>query len=479
MTDQGGAQSNEIESNRMESELAGMSDDVQELDFNGSARGAGIGGNGTGRGPGAGRRRAKIVAIVLVVLMVLAGAGYGGGWYWYHNLRPYPVLVDGKVVTVRSGDTLAKILSDNAYFGKTPGKLISLTGKVINTTDGEPVGVTLNGAAVAQDALASTRLKEQDEVTLANGGDRTEDHDVKAEAIPHGKKATNIVTGGTIQLHEPGADGVKETWVGKVSGETVDKGVTKQPVDEQTTAYRPHVPDGRKVIALTFDDGPSQFTPPMLDLFKEKGVHVTFFNIGTQAAEMKDVVQRMVDEGHQVASHSNTHPNMPKMTTDALRAELTAGFDDLEKAGVKTRMFRSPYGAFTNADWDRAGDLLSTNVLWDIDTLDWKLPGAQAIHDTVMAQAHNGAIVLMHTGGGNRQQDVDALPSIIDDLKGQGYEFVTVGELMAMDKEQRFPEWAIKGELPPAAGATADAAASAAASPSATASETASEAAKQ
>nr|WP_169275820.1 polysaccharide deacetylase family protein [Bifidobacterium sp. DSM 109958] len=461
----------------MASELEGVSDDdVQELDFNGSAYGAGPGNGGKGGKGGRRRGAGRIVAIVLAVVLVLSGAGFGGGWYWYHNLRPYPVIVDGNVVTIRSGESLAKILKDNAYFGKTPGKLISLTGKVINTTDGDPVAVTLNGAAVSEDALASTHLKEQDEITLTNGGDKTEDHDVKTEAIPHGKKATNIVTGGTIQLHVPGTDGTKETWVGKVSGETVDKGVTKEPVDEQTTAYRPHVPDGRKVIALTFDDGPSQYTTPMLDLFKEKGVHVTFFNIGTQAEEMKDVVQRMVDEGHQVASHSNTHPNMPKMTTEALRAELTAGFDDLAAAGVTTRMFRSPYGAFTNADWDRAGDLISTNVLWDIDTLDWKLPGAQAIHDTVMAQAHNGAIVLMHTGGGNRQQDVDALPSIIDDLKGQGYEFVTVGELMAMDKEQRFPDWAIKGEMPPTSG---DAAQSGDAAATATPSASPSESAKQ
>ena len=418
--------------------------DIQELSFNGSAYGS-----HHGRLPNQKRNTSKIVAAVVAVLLVLGAGGYGAGWYWYNHLRSYPVFIDDKVTTIRVGDSLEKILNDNAYFGKNPGKLISLTGKVIDDRGGDPVKVEVNGSEVPTDALTSTHLKEQDQVTLTNGGDATEEYDVKTETIPHGTKGTNIVTGGIIQLHLPGTDGTKETWVGKRSGDVVDKGVTKQPVDEQTTALTPKAPSDKKVIALTFDDGPSQYTEPMLDIFKEKGIHVTFFNIGVQAAEMPKVVQRMIDEGHQVGNHSNTHPNMPKMSTEALRAELESSFENNAKGGSNSRMFRSPYGAFTNKDWDRAGDLISTNVLWDIDTLDWKLPGAQAIHDTVLSHAHNGAIALMHTGGGNRQQDIDALPSIIDDLKAQGYEFVTVGELMAMDTEQRFPEWAIKGELPP------------------------------
>ena len=444
---------NDEENNaRMERQLEGVSDsDVQELDFNGSAYGP-----QPGKRAGGKRSAGKIVAIVLAVILVLAGLGGGGGWYWYNNLRQYPVLVDGKVVTIRNGQSLKTILDDNAYFGKTPGRLISVNGKVIDGQVGNPVEVAVNGVDVPEDKLASTRLKEQDEITLTNGTDKDEDHEVKVETIPHAKKATNIVTGGIIQLHLPGADGTKETWVGKVSGETVDKGVTKEPVDEQITALTPHVPSDKKVIALTFDDGPSQYTAPMLDIFKDKGVHVTFFNIGTQSAEMKSIVQRMVDEGHQVGSHSNTHPFLPKLSDDAIRSEIAAGFDGLEQSGVNSRMIRSPYGAFANKDWDRVGDMLSTNVLWDIDTLDWKMPGAQAIHDTVLKEAHNGAIALMHTGGGNREQDIEALPSIIDDLKAQGYEFVTVGELMAMDQQQRFPDWAIKGELPPSAASTTD-----------------------
>ena len=159
----------------------------------------------------------------------------------------------------------------------------------------------------------------------------------------------------------------------------------------------------------------------------------TFFDVGESSAQYPKQEKRMLAEGHQVASHSNTHPYMPKMGRDELRAEITAGFDNLKKAsGLETKVMRAPYGAFGVEQWKQCADLLDMNVLWDIDTEDWKMPGAQAIHDAVLKNAHNGAVVLMHDGGGDRSQDVEALPGIIDDLKKQGYEFVTVEQLSEM-----------------------------------------------
>lgn len=108
-------------------------------------------------------------------------------------------------------------------------------------------------------------------------------------------------------------------------------------------------------------------------------------------------------------------------------------------------MIRAPYGAFTDTEWARSADLISCNVLWNIDTLDWKRPGAAAITDMVLSNAFNGSIVLMHDGGGNRSQDIEALPTIIDKLKAQGYTFLTVSELMA--KDSRFPKDVVEGKV--------------------------------
>lgn len=92
----------------------------------------------------------------------------------------------------------------------------------------------------------------------------------------------------------------------------------------------------------------------------------------------------------------------------------------------------APYGAFGVQQWKDAADIVDMNVLWSIDTLDWKRPGAKAIHDEVLKNAYNGAVALMHAGGGDRTQDIQALPSIIDDLRKQGYSFVTIDELCEM-----------------------------------------------
>lgn len=97
------------------------------------------------------------------------------------------------------------------------------------------------------------------------------------------------------------------------------------------------------------------------------------------------------------------------------------------------------------SQWGRAGDIISCNVLWNIDTLDWKRPGADAIKAAVLNNAFSGAIVLMHDGGGNRQQDVEALPGIIDGLKAAGYELVTVSELLSHDDQ--FPKEVVEGTV--------------------------------
>ena len=479
-------------------------DDYEELVFGGDVRGAtmvgrqgpnGDPGTGSGHDPGTGpehdpdrtdpaagrgRKPRRIwlrVLITLLVVALVAGGGVGGWWLWNGNWRTTPVSFNGTAVEVRMDQPLADVIESHGWFGAEPGRLMSITGKVVDERGGKPVAIALDGRATGIETLRHTTIRDVIErdsgtdtglvsslgqilgrgrhdvvthrISLSAGADVTEGHTVKTTAIKHGSAGADI-TGGIIQLRWPGRDGRKEVWVGKESGETVDKGVVEKPQDSRITALTPRPPSDRKVIALTFDDGPSQYTPRMLDILKEKGVHATFFDVGTQSQELGDVERRIVAEGHQLASHSDTHPNMPTMSTKALRADLEAGFRKLAKGkdGKTSHMFRSPYGAFTVKDWQRAGDLISTNVLWDIDTLDWKRPGADAIADAVLGHAHNGAIALMHTGGGDRSQTLAALPVIIDGLKARGYEFVTVGELMALDQDHRFPDWAVNGELP-------------------------------
>ena len=237
--------------------------------------------------------------------------------------------------------------------------------------------------------------------------------------------------------------GKKLVWTGAQSGETVDHEVLEPAVDMVVSAYNARPQGSKKYIALTFDDGPSSYTKDILAILQRYGAKATFFNLGTQVDEDSKAV---LDAGCELASHTNQHMNLPDCDRDTLRSEITSAFDAIEGAAeFRPQMMRAPYGAFTSAEWARAGDLISCNVLWNIDTLDWKLPGASAITDEVLSNAYNGAIVLMHDGGGNRAQDVEALPGIIEGLQAAGYELVTVSELMKTDG--RFPEDVINGTV--------------------------------
>ncbi|MCI1219778.1 MAG: polysaccharide deacetylase family protein [Bifidobacterium sp.] len=379
------------------------------------------------------RRRRFTRLLALLALLAAAGAVAGGLWsygMWENHWRRIPISVDGNARQVRVDTTLGRLMADNHDFGRKPGRLMAITGEVESKHGGEPIRYSINGRNVPASAIERTALPQDADIRLQSGKDKMEPYDKQDAAIPYQVKFTG--RGAIQELQQSGQNGVREVWTGRVSGKKLNKGVIKQPRDLIVQAISPK-PAGRKVIALTFDDGPSAYSAPILDILRSKGVKATFFDIGQSALQYPQVEQRMAAEGHQVASHSNTHPDMTKLSRDAERADIAAGLANLQKAsGTQTKVFRPPYGAFGPQQWRNAADLIDCTVLWSIDTEDWRRPGAQAIHDAVIKNAYNGAIVLMHDGGGNRSQDIAALPGIIDDLKTDGFEFVTIDQLRAM-----------------------------------------------
>lgn len=377
---------------------------------------------------------------VLCALVVLIVAGVG--WVWF--LRPVHITVNDQAKQVRIGTSLDKYLADNNYFDVQPGKLLSVGGNVIDEHGGDRCAVSVNGKEVKPSDMSDLKLEDGNAVTVGNGADTTEEHTEETVDVAPG---IQMDKGGAIQfVSQWGKAGKKKVWHGKTSGETVDKEVVQEATDMKIASLTPKPSDGGKYIALTFDDGPSSYTQQILDILAQKGVHATFFNLGNQASGKPELTRAVLDGGHELASHTNRHQDLPTLGRDDLRSEITSAFDTLEGAsGKRLQMIRAPYGAFTDVEWARSADLISCNVLWNIDTLDWKRPGAAAITDMVLSHAFNGSIVLMHDGGGNRSQDVEALPDIIDKLKAQGYTFLTVSELMA--KDSRFPKDVVDGTV--------------------------------
>ena len=189
-------------------------------------------------------------------------------------------------------------------------------------------------------------------------------------------------------------------------------------------------------LAMTFDDGPhAEFTPTLLDELKKRNIKATFFMVGQCVQEYPHIVKRMVEEGHEVANHSWSHPAFAKMSDAAVRNELQKTQDAIVAAcGVKPTQMRPPYGSITQAQkrWI-AQDMGLQVILWSVDPLDWKKPGENAVRSRIVNGAADGAIILVHDIHG---ATVRAMPETFDQLLAKGYKFATVSELLAMEQPQ-------------------------------------------
>ena len=182
----------------------------------------------------------------------------------------------------------------------------------------------------------------------------------------------------------------------------------------------------KKVVALTFDDGPNPATTPQaLDTLAKYNVKATFFVLGKNIAGNESLLKRMKSEGHEIGNHSWDHPVLTKLPLEDAKKEITDTEASLVNAvGTSSKLMRPPYGAISD---DIRNSLDLSFILWNVDSLDWKSKNETAILTEIQHQVTNGSIVLMHD---IHQPTVNSLPKVIEYLKEQGYTFVTVSELL-------------------------------------------------
>lgn len=187
----------------------------------------------------------------------------------------------------------------------------------------------------------------------------------------------------------------------------------------------------RKEVALTFDDGPSQYTDQVLDILKRYKAKGTFFILGNQIDGFPLPLQRVLAEGNAVGNHSWNHADFTTLSTGDLRGQLDNVNGTLGAKGAPTpKLFRPPYGAYDQKVAAEAAKKGMLTVLWDVDTNDYTRPDPRQMADTVLSQAQAGSIILMHDGGGPREQTIAALPLIIKGLRKKGFEMVTVPQML-------------------------------------------------
>jgi peptidoglycan/xylan/chitin deacetylase (PgdA/CDA1 family) len=204
---------------------------------------------------------------------------------------------------------------------------------------------------------------------------------------------------------------------------------TRPPADfPGSVADRPTHIDGQPVVYLTFDDGPSSYTPRFQDILAQHNAYATFFLIGQQVSG--PTVGAGAASGQYQANHTYSHVSLSGLDFSRFSQELGAGYETIQSATggqdagrSKLLCVRPPYGETDANTRAYAAQLGYELVTWDIDPQDWRQPGAGQIAEHVIDSVYPGAIVLMHDGGGQREQTLEALNTILATLMQQGYRF--------------------------------------------------------
>ncbi|MCJ7839996.1 polysaccharide deacetylase family protein [Lederbergia sp. NSJ-179] len=187
-----------------------------------------------------------------------------------------------------------------------------------------------------------------------------------------------------------------------------------------------------KYVALTFDDGPSSdVTPRVLDTLAQHDAKATFFMLGNRVEALPKTAQQVAAAGHEIGNHTVDHADLSTLDPEGIRNEIGQSADSIEQAtGIRPYFIRPPYGAFNDAVINDVANQGDTLILWSVDSLDWQSRNANAVISEIQKEITSGAIVLMHD---IHPSTADALPQLLDWLESQGYQFVTVSQLLEME----------------------------------------------
>jgi peptidoglycan/xylan/chitin deacetylase (PgdA/CDA1 family) len=356
--------------------------------------------------------RGVVVAAVAVLsaMALLAAGGCTSTGRGPATLRIY-VVRHGQVraAEVTEGVTVAEVLR-RAGVSPHDGQVRSVVRHRALGPNDRPARLRVGARAVSRTTVVRTPIT----IAVTDGTDTTEPTRVVVRSLP----ATGLPD--AIQyVQAAGRPGRGESVVGARSGEVVSTRVARPPVP-------PHRSTG-KVIALTFDDGPSPtWTPLVLAILKAKGVPATFCEVGDLVRKHPELTRAVADAGHELCNHTDHHveglETQPRPTIDA---EIGGGSDAIEQAaGVAPTFYRPPGGSLAPVIYEAAADHHEHVLYWSVDPRDWKRPTTHDLVVDIVNAFRPGGIVLLHDGGGDRSQTVAALAGIIDYGRALGYTFV-------------------------------------------------------
>lgn len=184
-----------------------------------------------------------------------------------------------------------------------------------------------------------------------------------------------------------------------------------------------------KMVAISFDAAwGADKTEEIMKILKEYNCNATFFLVGFWTDKYGEIVKKIDENGFEIGTHSNTHPDMTKLSSEQIQQELESSIKLIKDiTGKEVKFFRAPYGAYNNTLIDVAAEMGLTTVQWSIDTLDWKGLSGEEICSRVINNVKPGSIILCHN---NSDHILEGLPLILDRLIKQGYKIGGIGDLV-------------------------------------------------
>lgn len=374
--------------------------------------------------------RGSLIAVAVVVVLAIVGIFAFNSWM---GSKPVEVTLNGDQVTISGAERSVGGLLDNNVVSVTPGNYVAVDGSTIRQGEGTRCTAKVNGNDTDDMGM---HLNGGDKIEISNGTDITEPYtDSEPQTLPHKTELKGV---GAVHLYSNNAqDGEQVTRTGKESGITATV-TTKEPIDNIVQYYNVNS-NGDKVIALTFDDGPwNKQTDEILDILEQNDAKATFFTVGQCISGHEKELQRAASMGCEIGTHTWDHAegsgqgvSLIKMSTDERKQEVQKGLEAIKNATGQeaSTIFRCPGGNFdTSVATDLEG-IVTAEIGWNVDTTDWKKPGADVIAQRIQS-AGPGNIILMHDGGGDRSQTVEGLRQALPKMKEQGYSFITVQELL-------------------------------------------------
>lgn len=390
-----------------------------------------------------------LVGVLLVTVVFSGGEGGNPNAVVYRDAAdtPGPLDILSAQMTQRGPDLVLRLRTAGIW---TPGQLAEQPGRSVCTTlwakdQGDPKSKVCVVSRAGNPALQLTHFTKDGapeppkpmtgEIRRRNLRLLEARFSFRDARLPIGKFRWQV---GTLWAGDPGGCPTPATPLVACADQLPDNGaspgrVTKPLLLGCTTSGPAFVLNGprtRKVVALTFDDGPSEFTGKVLDILRRHRVRATFFVIGQQVKGNEALLRRELDEGDMIGNHTYTH-----IDTSGAGGEVSQQLDDTSGAIKKATnftpcFFRPPYGAKSAASVALAQRKGLQTINWDVDTSDYERPASGDITNRVVGGVRPGSIVLMHDGGGARDQTVAALPEIIKRLRAKGYSFVTLDKLL-------------------------------------------------